>query len=356
VLMAARDDPAGFVRGLDRAIIDEVQRVPELLRSIKLSVDEDRRPGRFLLTGSANVLALPQVSESLAGRMAVVNLFPLSRAELRGQKPAFLERALAGELVGVPERIVGEDLTEAVLTGGYPEMIRRKDPNRRSAWARDYLNAIVRRDVPEITDLEKRDRLPMLFRVLAHHAGQLTNFTQIAVQVGIDDKTAKRYVAVLEQLFVVRRLQPWFTNRLKRLVKTPKLHFIDSGLLGATIVASAERIVADRSSLGPLLETFVFSEVLRQAAWMDGVCELYHYRDKDQDEVDVIAEAGDGALVGIEVKTAATVRSADVRGLRKLAAAVGDDLRLGLILYDGDRIVPFGERLFAAPVSCLWGA
>jgi uncharacterized protein len=356
VLAAARHDPMGFVRELDVAVIDEVQRAPDLLRAIKLSVDDDRRPGRFLLTGSANVLSLPQLSESLAGRMATIELFPLSQPEMLRLTPSFLSRALEGKLVEPGTEKIGADLVRAVLMGGYPEMVRREDANRRRAWARDYATAIARRDVGDIADVAKQERLGLLFRVLAHHATQLTNFSQVAGRVGIDDKTAKRYVALLEQLFILRRVEPWSGNRVKRLVKTPKLHFVDSGLLAAVLGVTLERIAEDRSALGPLLETFVFAEVLKQAGWLDEPYSLLHYRDKDQDEVDLVLEAGAGTLVGIEVKAAATVGAGDFRGLRKLAEACGDRLKLGLVLYDGNRVVPFGERMFAAPVSCLWGS
>ena len=355
VLQAARNDPAGFVRGLDRAIIDEVQRAPDLLRAIKKSVDDDRRPGRFLLTGSADVLTLPKVSESLAGRMEVVSLYPLSRSEIRGAKPAFLEKAFAGKLVAPAEPMLGGDLVRAVLAGGYPEMLRREDKQRRHAWARDYVKAIVQRDVRDIAEIEKLSQMPRLFQVLAHHSAQLTNLTQMGGKIGLDAKTTGKYVAILEQLFLVRRIDPWFRNRIKRLVKTPKLHFLDAGLLAATLRVSAERIARDRALFGPIVETFVFSEVIKQLAWLDEPCTLHHYRDKDQDEVDLVVEDHTGALVGIEVKAAASVNAADFKGLRKLAGASGGDFRLGVVLYDGDKAVPFGEHLFAAPISCLWG-
>ena len=355
VLEGARQDPTGFMRGLDHTTIDEVQRAPDLLRAIKKSVDQDRRPGRFLITGSANLLTLPTVSESLAGRMEVVTLLPLSRAEIRGRRPAFLRKALTGALVRPPEAMIGDALVHAVLTGGYPEMLRRGESGRRQAWAREYVRAIVERDVRDIADVERLDQMPRLLRVLAHHSGHLTNFAQIGGQNGLDDKTTKKYVAILEQLFLVRRLEPWFRNRLKRLVKTPKLHVLDSGLLAALLGATAERIVRDRSIFGPLLEAFVFSEVLKQGTWLDEACTLSHYRDKDQDEVDIVIEDETAGLVGIEVKAAATVNARDFKGLRKLADATGGALRLGLVLYDGEHTVPFGERLFAAPVSCVWG-
>jgi len=344
VLEAARGDPSGFVRGLDQAIVDEVQRAPDLLRAIKKTIDVDRRPGRFLLTGSANVLTLPQVSDSLAGRIEVVNLLPLSRAEIVEKKPTFLQKAMAGRVAKTTEYLIGDDLVDAVFTGGYPEMIQRRDRQRRRAWARGYVNAIVQRDVRDIAELEKMDQMPRLLKVLAHHSGQLTNFTQIGGQIGLDDKTTRKYVAVLEQLFLVRRLEPWFRNRLKRLVKTPKLHFLDSGLLAAILGTTEVRIGKDRSVFGPLLETFAFAEVMKRVDWLAETCRLYHYRDKDQDEVDIIVEGQSGDVVGIEVKAAATVTAGDFKGLRKLSAACGKDFKLGVVLYDAEQTVPFGER------------
>src|SRR6266545_3481419 len=331
VLEGARDDPAGFLRGFDRVTVDEVQRAPDLLRAIKSAVDHDRRPGRFLLTGSADVLTLSTVSDSLAGRMEVVTLLPLARAEIRGRRPAFLERAFAGHLVKPSEHLIGEDLVQAVLMGGYPEMLRREEPGRRKAWAQDYVKAIVRRDVRDIADINRLDHMPRLLQALAHHAGQLTNFIQIGGQIGLDDKTTRKYTIILEQLFLVRRLEPWFRNRLKRLVKTPKLHFMDSGLLAAISGVTAERMARERTLLGPLLEAFVFSAVLKQVTWLDETCSLYHYRDKDQDEVDIVIENEKGELLGIEVKAAGTVRTGDFKGLRKLAEAAGDDFRLGIV-------------------------
>jgi predicted AAA+ superfamily ATPase len=318
VLESVRNDPTGFVRGLNMAIVDEVQRAPELLRAIKKSVDADRRPGRFLLTGSANVLALPQVSESLAGRMEIITLLPLGRSETLSKRPTFLENALAGKIVKPFQIIIGDDLVGAVLVGGYPEMLRRKDQKRRRVWARDY-------------------------------------FSQLGGQIGLDDKTARKYIAILEQLFLVHRVEPWFHNRLKRLVKTPKLHFIDSGLLAVTIGATEERVAKDRSIFGPLLETFLFSEVMKQVSWLDESCTLHYYRDKDQDEVDIVVESESGAIVGLEIKAAATVNAGDFRGLRKLSEALGQNFKLGLVLYDSENTVPFGDNMFAAPISCLAG-
>ncbi len=186
-------------------------------------------------------------------------------------------------------------------------------------------------------------------------SGQLTNFSQLGGQIGLDDKTARKYVAILEKLFLVFRVEPWFRNQLKRLVKTPKLHFIDSGLLAVTVGATEERVLKDRSVLGALLETFVFSEILKQTSWLDEPCTLHFYRDKDQDEVDIIVESESGAIVGLEIKAAATVTAGDFRGLRKLSEVSRHNFKLGLVLYDSENTIPFGDRMFAAPISCLWG-
>jgi predicted AAA+ superfamily ATPase len=354
--LAALADPTGMVRDLGRAIIDEVQLAPELLRAIKESIDNDRRPGRFLLTGSANILTLPKVSESLAGRMEIVTLLPLSRAEIRAHRPTFLQNAFEGRLVRPAEKLLATDLVQAVLVGGYPEMLERERPQRRSAWARSYIRAVVQRDVREIAEVQKLEQVPRLLRVLAHSAAQLANFTQIGGQLGLDDKTTRAYVGILEQLFLIKRVEPWFSNRLSRLLKTPKLHFLDSGLLAALLGATPERIAANRAIFGPLLETFVMSEIMKQMGWLEDGYTLSHYRDKDKYEIDFVIESAAGEIIGVEVKAAATVGDSDFKGLRKLADATGKAFRLGVVLYDGERSLPFGERLYAAPISCLWGS
>lgn len=353
-LAAASGDPAGFVGGLDSATIDEVQRAPSLFPAIKRAVDSDRRPGRFLLAGSANILVLPRVSESLAGRMETVTLLPLSRAEIRGTRPNFLHSAFAGKMAPPAEKLPGQGLVRAALTGGYPEMVRREDPRRRQSWARAYIAAIVRRDVRDIANVEQLDHMPRLLRALALHSGQLANYTQIGGQLGLDDKTTRKYVGILEQLFLVHRLEPWFHNRLKRLIKSPKLHFHDAGLLAALAGATEDRIAKDRALLGPLLESFVVSEVLKQTTWSGEDYSLYHYRDKDQDEVDLVIENAAGEIIGLEVKAAATATDADFKGLRKLAAAAGANFRLGAVVYAGETVIPFGDGMFAAPFPCLW--
>jgi predicted AAA+ superfamily ATPase len=309
-----------------------------------------RAPGN----GSADLLTLPTVFDSLAGRMEVVTLLPLAQPELQRTSSRFIDQAFAGKVPDVLEAATGEKLVRWVLRGGYPEMLRRADPARRRNWARDYIAAIVQRDVRDISSIERLDVLPRLMRILAQHSGQLTNFTQLGGQIGLDEKTARKYLGVLEQLFLVRRLDPCHSNRLSRLLKTPKLHFLDSGLLAALLGVTPERVASDRAVMGVLLETFVFTEVLKLVTASERQIALYHYRDKDKNEVDIVIEDESGGVVGLEIKSSATVRPADFAGLRKLAAAAGRKFRLGVVLHDGDAVIGFGEHLCAAPLSCLW--
>lgn len=353
-LEVARRDPIGFVRDLDRAAIDEIQRAPELLPAIKLSVDRDRRAGRFLLTGSAHILTVPRIKESLAGRMEIVPLYPLSRGEVIGHVPTFLVEAFSGRMPAPVEKPLGDALLEIALAGGYPEVLTRLGERRRRDWVGAYVDAIVERDIREIADVERLGQMARLLEVLAVYAGQLVNLSEIGGQLGLNYKTADRYVTILEQLFLVRRLQPWFSSELKRLIKTPKLHFFDSGLLTVLRGQSRQRLHADRRPFGSILESFVHGELLKQASWSEDRVSLFHYRDKDQAEVDFVVESAAGEVIGIEIKAGATVGASDFRGLERLSVASGRRFRLGVVLYDGDRTLSFGGGLLAAPLSCLW--
>ena len=354
VLSAAKDDPVGFVRGLDRATIDEIQRAPELVLAIKRSVDDDPRPGRFLLTGSANLLTVPRVADSLAGRMAIVDLLPLSMSEIRRHQSHFLDETFSGHAPKPKDLVLGEDLVTAVLTGGYPEVLLRSAWNRRRDWYLDYVRAIVERDVRDIAQIDKVQQLPRLLRVLAHHSGQLVNYSGLGAPLGLTHVTTQKYAGLFEQLFLTRLLPPWSNNELKRLINTPKIHFLDSGLLAALRDLSPQRLADDRGAFGALLETFVLSEVLKLSSWTGQRFSFSHFRDKEQNEVDIVIEDQDRKTVGLEVKARATVAAADFNGLRKLAEAAGKRFALGLVLYDGDAVVPFGPSLFAAPISALW--
>ncbi|MBB4275591.1 putative AAA+ superfamily ATPase [Rhizobium mongolense] len=213
---------------MDRAIIDEVQRAPELLLAIKESVDTDQRPGGFLLTGSANLMTLPRVADSRAGRMEVVRLLPLAQSEIRSAEGNFLLDAFRNE-VKTGDAVIGDALVTTVLAGGYPEALGRKTWSRRQDWYMHYIQAIVQRDVRDVAQIEQIAQMPRLLRILAEHSGQLVNYSGIGAAIGMNHITTQKYVGIFENLFLARTLQPWFSNKLKRLTKTPKVHFLDSG-------------------------------------------------------------------------------------------------------------------------------
>lgn len=354
-LLAARADPVGLIRSLDRAVIDEIQRAPQLLLAIKKNVDEDRRPGRFLLTGSANLMALPLVADSLAGRMETLSLLPLSQTEIEGHSANWIDQAFAGQLLKTDSLALGEALTDRVLRGGYPEAITRDSAKRRVAWARQYVDALIQRDVRDVAGIDKLDHLPRFLNALAQTAGQMCNYSQLAGQVGLDGKTAARYAGVFESMYLLKRVDVWARNRLSRVVKTPKLQFIDAGLLAMLMNLGIEEVRRDRSRFGQVLETFVFGELLKHTTSAEGDYQLLYYRDADQVEVDIVIENAAGQLVGVEVKASATVKASDVRGLRKLAALAGDQFKMGVLLYDGAETLPLGDGIWAAPLSSLWG-
>lgn len=354
-LMSARENPVGMIRSLDRAVIDEIQRVPSLLLAIKKSVDEDRRPGRFLLTGSANLMALPTVADSLAGRMETLLLLPLSQSEIEGQSTNWLDSVFAGQIPQPGAKALGVDLVDRVLSGGYPEAISRSTATRRIAWARQYIDALIQRDVRDVSGLEKLDQLPRFLRALAQTAGQMCNYTQLGGQVGLDSKTAAKYIGVLEQMYLLRRVDVWARNRLNRAVKTPKLQFIDSGLLATLIELTSEEVQRSRTRLGSVLESFVYGELMKSTTTAEGEYTLMYYRDADKVEVDLVIENTAGQLVGVEVKSSATVKEVDLKGLRKLASLAGHQFKIGILLYDGDETMPLGDNIWAAPLATLWG-
>jgi predicted AAA+ superfamily ATPase len=355
-LAIARSDPVGFIQGGDRMVIDEIQRAPDLLLAIKRSVDEDPRPGRFLLTGSANLMMLPKVADSLAGRMSVIDLLPFSAAEMAGECSRFLSQSFGGAPPRTDRPLGLQALQELVLSGGYPEARSRATWQRRQAWLLDYAKATVERDVHEIAQVDKLRELPRLLRTLAHHSGQLVNHSKVSASLGLTHVTAQRYTGIFEQLYLLRTLPAWAGGGLSRLTRTPKLHFLDSGLLAALRGVTPATLAENRTEFGAILETFVFTELLKQASLETGRFVFSHFRDKEHHEVDVVIEDDAMNVVGIEVKAAATITHKDFEGLRLLATATDKRFRAGIVLYDGKETLPFGERLWAAPISSLWQA
>jgi predicted AAA+ superfamily ATPase len=359
MLAAARGDPAGFVAGLGGpVVIDEVQRAPGIFLELKAAVDRDRQPGRFLLTGSANVMLLPAVADSLAGRMEVLSLLPLSSAELAGH-PGFnrADWLFDGKLGDLPmppcDRAA---LSGRLLAGGFPEALARASPARRGGWFENYLQAILQRDVRELASIEQLTELPELLQLLAERSAGLLNFAEMSRGLGLPQSTLKRYFALLEMLFLVERLPAWDRNPGKRLVKAPKVFVRDTGLLAHLRELSASSLDAMPGLPGALVETFVLDELRKHLAFSFRGLGLSHYRTQGGNEVDFILEPRSGArLVGIEVKASATVDGRDFKGLRHLKESEPAFSR-GIVLYCGRELVPFAADLFAVPLSMWWAA
>ncbi|RLC12983.1 MAG: AAA family ATPase [Deltaproteobacteria bacterium] len=352
---AAQADPVGYVADLpEQAVLDEVQRVPELFTSLKTAVDSRRKPGSFILTGSANVLLVPRLADSLAGRMEILRLHPLAQAEIEGKAADFLGRLFAADFkAGKTGRRLGKALAQRVAGGGFPAALVRATPRRRSAWYRDYADTLVQRDIRDLARISALDALPRLLAMAAGQSACLVNVSELAGPFQISRQTIREYLTLLSRIFLVDELPPWHSNRMKRLVKTPKLHLGDTGLACALLGLDEDSMWADRALFGRILETFVYQELRRHAGWQESVVWFSHFRDKDQVEVDMVLES-EGFVAGVEVKAASTVTIADFKGLRKLQAATAKAFAAGVVLYDGDAVVGFGDRLYAVPISRLW--
>ncbi len=353
----AKMDPAGFVNGLPEYVtLDEVQRVPELMPAIKVAVDSNRKPGRFLLTGSANLLLVPQLTESLAGRMEIIRLHPLAESEKNRRPGRFLEHFLTA----MPEPEIQSDAPDSdqgivtrLLAGGFPAAFNRA-PHRARVWHRQYLESIMEKDVKDVARVQDVDALSRLLQALACQTAGLLNVSNLSREMGISRPTIEHYLAVLQRLYLVRLLPAWHRNHARRLVKAPKVHIPDSGLAGHLMDLHSGDWNTQRSRFGSLLESFVIQQLAAQAAWTDPGLKLFHYRDKDKVEVDCVLSKG-SKVWGVEVKASHSVDRSDTKGLRRLMEQAGDGFQGGIVFYSGSSVLSLGDgRLMAIPIASLW--
>ena len=352
---AAERDPAAFLADLaGPTVLDEVQQAPSIFPLLRKEIDSDRRPGRLLLTGSAQILMLPRLAEVLVGRMEVLRLWPLSQGEVEGVREGFIDAVFAPSLpptpIGAGDR--GDALARAVR-GGYPEVLERKAA-RRSAWFRSFVNLLLQRDVRELANIERLSALPRLLELLAARASTLLNLAEVSRSAGIPQTSLKRYLALLEGIFLVTRLPAWAANPSKRLVRSPKLCFVDTGLLAQLAGLGPDTLRARPDSAGPLLENFVVAELTKQVGWSHRACKLHHFRTTAGREVDVVLEDDRRRLVGVEVKSSTSVSQADFSGLEALRDAAPREFHRGVVLYTGMERVAFGPDLHALPIEALW--
>lgn len=355
-LAAATHDPTGFISGLgDSTVIDEIQRAPELFLAIKADVDLNRTPGRYLLTGSANIFLLPRLSESLAGRMEIFTLWPLSQGEFGGIREMFIDHLFSEKplpVVSIPAD-TEISLLERAIRGGYPEASSRGSESRRRAWFGSYITTVLQRDVRDIANIDGLTAMPRLLSTLAARSSSLLNYSELSRTTGLPQSTLKRYMTLFETIFLIDHLPAWYSNLGKRLVKASKLVMNDTGLLATLLAVDAARL--ENSPLcGAVIENFVIMELKKQISWSDTKPAMLHYRTQAGQKVDVVLEDAAGRIVGIEIKAAKSVAGQDFRGLQFLAEASGNSFVRGVVLYGGNEIIPFGNNFLALPISSLW--
>ncbi|MVT24955.1 ATP-binding protein [Nesterenkonia alkaliphila] len=355
------DDPGYFMSGEPPILVDEYQRVPQVLAAIKAELNKGQSPGQYLLTGSTRYGSLPQVATYLTGRVQTLDLYPLSQGEISGTHESFLETALRNpaELVSRdPSRTTREEYTERVCAGGFPVALRSPSVTARRRWYNDFINLVVTKDVVELTRIRQRAQLPHLLRRLASQTGQLVNMSEVSQDVKLDRSTAERYTTLLEAVFLVHRLPAWGTTLGSRITRNPKLHMVDTGvaahLLGLTPQKLAARNPSALTEFGHLLETFAVNEVMKQATWSEELIELGHFHTHDHDEVDLVLETYDGRVLGIEVKASGRVPGKDFSALRMLGRKAGSRFLGGIVLYLGSRSYSYEDNLHALPLDTLW--
>lgn len=357
VLSAIQRDPQGFIEAAEAStlILDEIQLAPEVFRAIKWAVDRNRRPGQILLTGSANALAMPRLSDSLAGRMDIQTLLPLSQTEIAQTPGNFVDLVFANQLQGVrPAPLKRQDLVARVLRGGYPEAVARNDELRREDWFASYMQTLIKRDVRDLARIEGLAQLPSLLTLLASRSSGLLNLADVSRAIELPRTTLARYLSLLEAVFMVTLIQPWLGNAGAQAIKAPKVLLNDSGVMGHLLQINASTLKDNATGFGPLLETFVVNELRKMASWSSHRPILYHYRTRNQLEVDAVLVSRAGAVAGLEIKASASISSSDWRGLRALADDAGSKFTAGIMLYTGNEFAQVAPGMFLTPISALF--
>lgn len=361
--VATRDavaaDPATFAARPGVVCIDEYQHVPLVLDAIKAELNKDGRPGRFILTGSARHEALPLAAQALTGRLHRLPVLPLSQGEIGGVEEHLLAQVLDGRVPAAsPSATTREDYIERIVAGGFPVPLSRAPGSRRARWIDDYLRLTLERDVRELARIEQAASLPRLLERLAGQTAQVLNVARAASHLNMNERTADSYVRLLEAVFLVRRLPAWGTTLTARAGARPKIHLLDSGIAARLLRLTPEKLArrdpTALTELGHLLETFVVGELLKQASWLEGIAGIGHWRTRDGDEVDLVIERDDGAIVAFEVKASQRIGHRELAPLRKLRDALGPAFLAGIAFHLGGQSYVADDRLHVLPVDALW--
>lgn len=357
-LTTARHDPVGFIHTIPKPVIlDEIQRVPELFLPIKEDIDKHRIPGRYALTGSANPLMVPKLGDSLAGRLLLYELYPLSQGELIGKKEQFLENIFEKDLsINSIISFTKAELIDRITRGGYSEAQTLQNFDERTEWADSYLSLILQKDIQDLAKIEGLNQLPNLLIALAAQTGSLVDYGNLSKDSSIPITTLRRYFQLLHSLFIIHTLASWSKNLKKRLVKSPKVYFVDTLILIQLLSLDASRLIQNPKILGKATENFVILELLKQTTWSDKKIKLFHFHTESHNEIDLILEDEQGKIVAIEIKSSETIGSEDFRHFHLLKEEIGNDFLRGIVLYAGHQSLPFGKDLWAIPIAALWNS
>ncbi len=355
-LSAAQADPLGFLQNLSpHVIVDEVQRATELFLSIKKLVDDNRNGRRLILTGSADVMTLPQVADSLAGRIEIHDLWPLSQAEIRGKRSKFLDTLIAADGRFRSHKNIWKDMIEAIHAGGYPEALQRETEGRKAKWFESYIDAVLQKDIKDLANIEGLTQIPNILQLIATRVGSTINLSDIARLSGVKNTTLQRYMALLEHVFLILKIPAWTPNIEGQFVKSPKIVLNDTGLLCHLRGESVDSLMGNRTTAGAFLENFIVMEIVKLLSWSDLFLKAYHFSIHRGAEVDLVLEDRKKQLYGIEIKSTASVDQNDFKGLKRLAELAGKKFQRGIVLYGGEHMVGgFGENLQAVPLSAVW--
>jgi predicted AAA+ superfamily ATPase len=349
-------DPVGFLREQTKPlIVDEAQRAPELFLPIKVDVDDNRYPGRYLLTGSANPLLVPKLGDALTGRMGICHMWPFSQGEIRGVQETFIHHLLSvGRWDKEYPTITQQEIIDMLMKGGFPAAVSAKSAEDRREWCNDYLFNTLQKDIYDLSRVEHFSQIPALLYGIAGRVGSPLNINSLTDLIRASEATIRRYIELLKSLFLLCPLNAWSKNIDKKLSKAPKIYFSDTALLLHSMDFNDQRLAKFPNVLGQVFENFVAMEIVKQATWSSLPVKLYHYRTHDQKEVDLVLESPSGKVCGIEVKLSDVVRKDDLKGLISLKDAAGNDFHKGIILYSGKQVLPFGDDFKAVPITALW--
>ncbi len=356
-LMAAKEDPIGFIDRIQKPVIlDEIQRVPELFLPIKSDVDQNRNPGRYFLTGSADPLLLPQLGDSLAGRMRLITLWPFSQGERENKQETFLQKVFTKNTLSTGKTFVcsKENILSRAITGGYPPLLQITSEQHQLEWFNDYVSLVLQKDIMDLSKIENITHIPNLMMLLAARVGALLNTEELARSLKLSSVTLHRYIGLLKTLFLVNMLPAWNKNIGKRLVKSPKIYLNDTALQLFLLNIDIDRLRKDQTLTGSVVENFVVLELLKQISWNDSMINMFHYRDYKRSEIDIILEGPGGDIVAIEIKSSQTIITDDFKNIKQFKDSVGEKFLHGIVLYTGTTALPFGDKLTALPIASLW--